>query len=145
MRGRRHIAILAAFLWLLGIEVLPNLHLGRHDRHHTHAVDGSIVSHATDDADAELERLHELAHRQAGTKCLHKPKQTRDRLAFHAPSTGHLAAGIAHRAVALLDPPPPILAPLAVPLAIAWRYAEPSERHVLTHVARPSARGPPMA
>ena len=143
MRGnRRHIALLAAFLWLLGVEVLPSLHLGTHDERHTHASDGTIVTH---EGDAELERLHRLAHQQAGTKCLHAQPQ-RDRLAYHAPiSGGHAANGIAHHATALLDPPPPTLASLAVPLAKAWQHRAPIARLVSLHVARPSARGPPVA
>ena len=143
--NRRAIAICAALLWLLGIEVLPNVHLGTHDRHHTHAVDGSIVSH--DDNDDELERLHELAHRQAGTKCLHTPRGARgdDRLAYHAPANGHAAAGIAHHATALLDPPPPITTPAWSPHAETWRFAEPNARLSIAHAARPSARGPPVA
>lgn len=141
--GRRHLAILAALLWLLGIEVLPNLHLGTHDGHHTHAVDGTIVVHADDDADAELERLHRLAHRQAGTKCLHgKPR--RDALAFHAPTGGHAANGIAHHATALLDPPPPITTPARTPHAETWQSLAPNARDSIAHAARPSARGPPI-
>ena len=143
-RYRQAFAVTAALLWLLGVEVLPNLHLGTHDRHqHTHSADGSIVAHA-DDADAELERLHQLAHRQAGTKCLHKKPQ-RDRLAYHAPVSGHAAAGIAHHATALLDPPPPITTPASVPHAETGRFAAPTARTAIAHAARPSARGPPVA
>jgi hypothetical protein len=146
MRGsRRHIAIFAAFLWLLGIEVLPNVHLGTHDRHHTHAVDGTIIVHAGDDADAELERLHQLAHRQAGTKCLHKPKPQREQLAYHAPIGGHTANGIAHRATALLDPTPPLTSPASTPEPDTWLHAEPHARISIAHATRPNARGPPIA
>jgi hypothetical protein len=146
MRGRRrHIAIVAALLWLLGIEVLPNLHLGTHDGHHTHAIDGTLVVHADDAADAELERLHQLAHRQAGTKCLHERTRPRDQLAYHAPTGGHTANGIAHRAIALLDPPPPITTPASMPEPDTWQHAEPNARISIAarHVLR--ARGPPIA
>ena len=144
MRGRRrHIAIVAALLWLLGIEVLPNVHLGTHDRHHAHAVDGTIITHA--DADAELERVHRLAHRQAGTKCLHGSKPQRDQLAYHAPTGGHAANGIAHRATALLDPPPPITTPATAPEPSTWLHTEPHARTSIAHATRPSARGPPIA
>lgn len=142
--SRRQIAILAAFLWLLGVEVLPGLHLGTHDRHHTHAVDGTIVTHAEDDAEAELERLHQLAHRQAGTKCLHR-KPPANRLAYHAAAGGHAAAGIAHHATALHAPPPPITQPITSPCAETWLHAAPNARLSIAHAARPSARGPPIA
>src|SRR5687768_4644764 len=77
MRGRRTnarrkgFAVLACVLWLLGVEVLPALHLARHDDHHTHAADGAIVSvargshrhddgavHADHDHDAEIDEHH---------------------------------------------------------------------------------------
>jgi hypothetical protein len=145
MRGsRRQIAIVAALLWLLGVEVLPGVHLGTHDQHHTHAVDGTIIVHA-DAAEAELERLHQRAHRQAGTKCLHRSKPRRDQLAFHAPTGGHAANGIAHHATALLDPPPPITTPATTPEADTWQHAEPNARISIAHATRPSARGPPIA
>jgi hypothetical protein len=144
---RRQIAIVAAFLWLLGIEVLPNVHLGTHDGHHTHAVDGTIIVARVDhaDADAELERLHQLAHQQAGTKCLHRSKPQRDQLAYHAPTSGHAANGIAHRATALLDPPPPLTTPATTPEPDAWLHAEPHARPSIAHATRPNARGPPIA
>lgn len=144
-RSRRHIAIVAAFLWLLGIEVLPSLHLGTHDGHHTHAVDGTIVVHADDAAEAELERLHQRAHRQAGTRCLHKPKPQRDQLAYHAPTGGHVANGIAHHATALLDPPPPITTPATTPAPETWLHTEPHARTSIAYATRPHARGPPIA
>jgi hypothetical protein len=43
-------------LWLLGVEVLPNLHLAHHEDDHTHAADGTIV------ASHEHEHEHELDH-----------------------------------------------------------------------------------
>lgn len=133
-------------LWLLGVEVLPSLHLGTHDSAHTHEVDGTIVSHQ-DAAEAELERLHQLAHEQSGRPCLHpKPaKPKRDQLAFDRLPTGHTAAGIAHHATALHQPAPPLTAPVAAPHAETWRFEAPNARGSITYAARPSARGPPLA
>ena len=145
MRARRAIAVCTALLWLLAVEVLPSLHDATHDRSHTHAHDGTIVaSHS--DQDDELERLHQLAHKQSGRPCTHeRSKPQRDLLAFqHAPS-GHDAAGIAHRAIALLDPPAPITAPLAMPIAEPYQHAVPHD--VIGHapIADAIARGPPLA
>ncbi len=135
-------------LWLLAVELLPNLHLATHDGHHTHAHDGSIVStHVDPDQDTELERLHQLAHAQSGRPCTHakRPKPQRDLLAFQRAPQGHAAAGIAHRGVALLDPPPPITTPLATPVAESWQHAAPND--VIGHapIAVAIARGPPLA
>ena len=41
-RHRRAIALMTCALWLLGVEVLPNLHLAFHHDDHTHAADGTI-------------------------------------------------------------------------------------------------------
>ena len=133
-------------LWLLAIELLPNLHLGTHDGHHTHAHDGTIVAqHA--EQDDELERLHQLAHAQSGRPCTHakKPKPQRDLLAFQRVPQGHAAAGIAHRAEALLDPLAPITTPLAMPIAEPYRHVVAND--VIGHapIATAIARGPPLA
>ena len=128
------------FLWLLGTEVLPGLHLGTHQANHTHAANGTIVSHADDD---ELERLHQLAHERSGRPCSHRTSRKQNQLAFDRVT--HAAAGIAHHATALLDPPPPITSPVAAPHAETWRHAEPVARISSVRTARSSARGPPLA
>ncbi|MBA3498830.1 MAG: hypothetical protein M4D80_35570 [Myxococcota bacterium] len=132
-------------LWLLGTEVLPNLHLATHGRDHTHAANGTMISHGDHGDDGELERLHQLAHEQAGRPCSHAPKKPRkqDQLAFDR--VPHAAAGIAHHATALLDPPPPLTSPVAAPHAETWHHAEPIDRITFAAAARPSARGPPFA
>jgi hypothetical protein len=128
------------FLWLLGTQVLPNLHLGTHRADHTHDANGFIVSHSDDD---ELERLHQLAHERSGRPCSHEKPRKQNQLAFDR--VPHAAAGLAHHANALLDPPPPITSPVAAPHVETWRHAEPNARVSSTHAARPSARGPPIA
>lgn len=153
MRGhsqRRSFAICAALLWLLGVEVLPNLHLAFHEGDHTHAVDGSIVA----TRDAELERLYLRAHAERGTQPRQlfvrhdhgKPKR-RDhggRTIDEAPH-GHAAAGIAHHATALHQPPPPRLAPVTAPIASHVRSFAREARASIVSIARPVARGPPVA
>ena len=137
--------VLFIALWLLGTQVLPNLHLGTHRDDHTHAANGTIVSHG--EHDDELERLHRLAHEQSGRPCGHAPaKQSRKQnvLAFDRVQLGHAAAGIAHHATALLDPPP-ITTPVAALHAETWCHADPNARESIAHAAPPSARGPPVA
>ena len=126
-------------LWLLGVEVLPDLHLAGHEADHTHEPDGTIVrttfgthAHAdgvvhADHIDHEIERDH---HRRHG-----------DQLAIDHPAHG--AAGIAHRALALHQPATPLLAPLPIARAMLWLEREPNERLTAADAARPAARGPP--
>ena len=137
MRGsrqhRRAIAICGVVLWLLGVEVLPNLHLAAHADDHTHAADGTIVAHHHhhhgDDADHE-----------------HFAPSERDeaQLAIEGAPSGHEAAGIAHRATALHQPPPPTTTPIATPHAQPWEHARPHARTTAIERARPTARGPPV-
>jgi hypothetical protein len=125
-RQRRTLAIFAAFLWLLGIEALPDLHLATHHHDHTHAADGSIVADDHDEAEHEDE---------------HGPSQ----LAFDHLPHHHAASGIAHHATALHQPPPPLLAPIAAPTATTFLHAAPTTRTSIASASRPVARGPPVA
>jgi hypothetical protein len=144
---RRVIATITCLLWLLGIEVLPNLHLASHDastHNHTpagmivtvtfgtaaHAHDGSVHSHDAADRAAELTR-------QAARE------QHRDELAIDDPVSTHVASGLAHRGLALHAPPPPLLAPLPVVQLVSNVIALPLGRVDVAFVATADARGPP--
>jgi hypothetical protein len=146
-RNRRAHAVLAAVLWLLGVEVLPNLHLASHADDHTHdATTGAIVrvtfaepAHAH--ADGTVHVHASLDDNGAPAK-----RRTNGEHAFADDDVpnGHAAAGLAHRALALSQPPPPALAPLALPpneFALAPVVAHLDSRAL----ARPTARGPPVA
>jgi hypothetical protein len=218
-RRRRWFAATACVLWLLGVEVLPDLHLAFHADDHTHGPDGTIVhvgahhdhaaAHARHGHGHGREHGHDHGHRHdhghdhghgvpealaalpadappaddplapfhedpahalatgetapAAPAALvwrdaeaahdrgaaseshhsHRPHRDRgDRTLDHAPSP-HSAAGVAHHAIALHRPPPPLLEPLPV-LRAAWRleHAPDSALHE-TLRARPNARGPP--
>lgn len=207
---RRAFAATAALLWLLGVEVLPNLHLATHQHDHTHAVDGSIVQlghaheasepphahhdvahhHPHDDGgdhgaahehhDDELAAL-QVAHEHVvivddvalierlydgvehdnhdadaaeidapapAERVAPRKQRRRDRtqLAIDKDvAPGHAALGIAHHATALHKPAPPRLAPVATPNVESWTYAAPNERISSAELARPTARGPPVA
>lgn len=167
MRGRRHrrrraFALSVAVLWLLAVELLPNLHLAfHHDDHthrdgaivatrrplvvvsngHTHAGDhdhdGAAADHQHGDRVAELEaRL--LAHEQQAPRRRRTPQ-----LAFDEAPSGHTAGGIAHRDLALQQPPPPLLVPVSAPHADLWVHAVPVDRPFSVDTRRPTARGPP--
>jgi hypothetical protein len=148
-RRRRAFATIACLLWLLGVEVLPNLHLASHDEsthEHTpagmivtvtfgaaaHAHDGSVHSHDAADRAAELARHAER-------------EQHRDQLAIDDPVSAHVASGLAHRALALHAPPPPLLAPLPVVRLVTNAIAVPVGRASVAFVATADARGPPAA
>jgi hypothetical protein len=146
---RRAVATIMCLLWLLGIEVLPNLHLASHDastHEHTpagtivtvtfgtaaHAHDGTVHSHDAADRAAELTR-------QAARE------QHRDELAIDGPVSTHVASGLAHHAVALHAPPPPLLAPLPVVQLVTNVVSLPAGRVDVAFVATADARGPPAA
>jgi len=124
-------------MWLLGVEVLPNLHLAAHHHDHTHAAGGAIVwslDHDDDHGDA--------AHHHAADAADADPAS--DQLAIdHRPADRHQAGGLAHHAAALHQPPPPLLAPVAIE-RVAWRIDAAIEgRPYSTGTTRPAARGPP--
>lgn len=127
---------MALLLWLLGTEVLPNLHLAFHGDDHTHGAHGEILAY-------EQRLAHALAHAEGKSHDGDHRRTTHDgELQLDAPA--HAAAGIAHRALALLDPPPPITTPIATPHAESWTYASPNARIATAPIARPTARGPPV-
>ncbi len=206
---RRAFAATAALLWLLGVEVLPNLHLATHHHDHTHAVDGSIVrvGHAHEEFEpphahhddghhhphdgghdhgathedhddlaalqvahehvvieddvALIERIYEgVEHDEHAADVAEldesapverteprKPRRRdRTQLAIDGDvAPGHAAFGIAHHATALHKPAPPLLAPVATPNVETWTHAAPNERVSSAELARPTARGPPVA
>jgi hypothetical protein len=136
----------ACVLWLLGVEVLPAIHIADHGHDHDHDAAGTIVRTVGDDGthvhgsaahshrrDVELELVR-----------VGRAKLPTDQLAFTAPEAGHEATGLAHHATALLQPPPPVLAPLPVEPNTWWVVSEPIERLDARHAARPIARGPPV-
>ena len=141
-RRRRWFAATACVLWLLGVEVLPNLHLAFHADDHTHDEDGIIVR----DAHAHTAAHAEHRHHDHGTVTReHRPHDRRAdgaSVVDLAPS-GHTAAGIAHRAIALHRPPPPLLEALPV-LRAAWQLEHQPEQALHDALrSRPNARGPP--
>ncbi|MBA3455138.1 MAG: hypothetical protein H0T42_18760 [Deltaproteobacteria bacterium] len=146
---RRVIATIACVLWLLGVEVLPNLHLSSHDAStHDHTPSGMIVTvtfgaaaHAHDGS----VHSHDAADRAAELAQHAAREQPRDELAIDDPVSTHVASGLAHHAVALHAPSPPLLAPLPVVRLVTNTIALPVGRLQVAFVATADARGPPAA
>jgi hypothetical protein len=145
--------VLAGVLWLLGVEVLPNLHLALHDaRAHTHAADGTIIV-TTFDRDAEPHRHADgTVHSHAATDdglardahTRHHDRRSRPGvLAFdHAPDS-HAATGLAHHATALCSAPPPIADALPVDRVEAICRHTRTGRSDVASITTRDARGPP--
>lgn len=122
---KRVLAIVATVLWLLAIVVLPALHEGRHANDHTHAADGTIVSHG--------DHSHVIAKRE---------HTDHGQLAVNHPvDPGHQAGGVAHHAVALHQALPPAL-PVA-PEAIDRETVAIVAAQITALGVAAAARGPP--
>lgn len=146
---RRTYAALLCLVWLLGIEVLPNVHLASHaSRPHEHAADGTIItvsfdahshgdvvhshaSHPSRDSNASRDSRTSRARSRAGVLALEQ-----------APDT-HAASGLTHRAAALHASPPLILDAVPVDrVEHVARYAR-TGRDAVAPIATRDARGPP--
>jgi hypothetical protein len=131
-RQRHAFALVTCVLWLLGVEVLPNLHLAHHHGDHTHAADGTLVALHDHDDDHDHARGAVDDHDEDGPPALD-----------HLPRSHHRAGGVSHHAVALHRPPPPLLAPAPVARAV-WRLeATLDDAPRSAALARPTSRGPP--
>lgn len=147
---RRSAAVFACLLWLLGVEVLPNLHLAHHDdTPHTHAANGMVITVSFERAGAEgMHRhadgsIHEdhAAPASASAKRGRAPIDT----SITAPLDNHAASGLAHRALALLDPPPPDVSVDRVDRVATDLVIEPAGRPSVVASTTADARGPPNA
>ena len=130
-RQRRGYAIATCLLWLVAVEALPAVHLATHDGHHTHDASGAIIP--LDDDHAEIPENDFVAIDDAGRP---GPITAFDHLE-------HSAGGLAHHAIALQQPAPPLLAPLPVAPPEVRAAAIAHERVSSSHALRPTARGPP--
>ena len=146
-RRRRGFAASACFLWLLGVEVLPNLHLAFHDDDdHTHASTGMIVKVSFNEPHDHGDGIHTHdEHDASAISASDSKRKASDQVAIGQFETNHAAAGLAHHALALHRPAPPLIAPLPVDRLILWVSDAPIERPVLASTTRPSARGPPAS
>jgi hypothetical protein len=131
-RRRRRIAVITTALWLLALEVLPAIHAAAHRDDHTHASDGSIVfAHAHDAAGRHITPHHPAKRRAPSSN-----------VAFEQAPNAHLAAGIAHRTVAVLDPPSPHIE-LVTDVIVRDVVWVATERRRFSTVVWFDSRGPP--
>jgi len=135
-RTARTLALVAAVLWLAGVELVPNLHLALHDSLAAHTHEGATTVFAPHrHADGSDHRVVLRAGHRVRTRPSHD-------LALQLE---HGAGSVAHHAAALQPAPAPILAPLPVDrratTAPEIAIIEPSSRVV----PRAMARGPPAS
>lgn len=133
-------ALAACALWLGGVEVLPALHEGLHDRLAPHRHDGGAII---------LVSFEDTTHRHPdGTIHVVAPRPHPEHHPVrdgrpHASGRADHAGGLAHHAVAILPSPWPVTQPLPVdrrPIIVALvRSVEPVARDPLAA----TARGPP--
>ena len=137
MGGRRTaLALVAAVLWLAGVELVPNLHL---------ALPASLAAH-THDGDTTVFTPHHHADGSEHRVVMRAGHRVHARTAHAlALELEHGAHSLAHHAAALQPAPAPLLVPLPIDrrplLAAAIAIIEPSSRVV----PRATARGPPVA
>ncbi len=135
---RRTYAALLCFVWLLGVEVLPNLHLAGHDeKPHTHSVDGTIITVSFD----------AVAHSHDGVVHSHaaKKRTARGVLAIDVAPDSHAAQGLAHHAAALLSSPLPIVDVVRIDRVDTHDEHRETGRAAFAPSATRDARGPPSA
>jgi hypothetical protein len=135
-RTARVIALVAALLWVTGVELVPNLHLALHASlaAHTHEGDTTVFT-PHHHADGSEHRVVMRAGHRVHARSAHD-------LALELE---HGAHALAHHAMALQPAPAPILVPLPIDrrptLTPEIAIIEPSSRVV----PRAMARGPPSA
>ncbi|MGE0399978.1 MAG: hypothetical protein AB7T06_24900 [Kofleriaceae bacterium] len=142
---RRTYAALLCFVWLLGIEVLPNVHLLSHasGAPHQHATDGTVITVSFESTTHSHDGVtHSHAKPQAPKA---KRKAHRDVLAIDRVPDLHAAAGLAHRAAALHEPPPVILDAIAIERIATDIIDLATGRDSVSFVATADARGPPIS
>jgi hypothetical protein len=135
-RTARTLALVAALLWLVGVELVPNLHLALHDSLAAHAHEGdTTVFSPHRHADGSEHRVVMRAGHRVRAHNAHDL----------AVQLEHGAHALAHHAAALQPTPAPILAPLPIDqrptVAAEIAIIVPSSRDV----PRATARGPPRA
>ena len=135
-RTARTLALVAALLWVAGVELVPNLHLALHTSLAAHSHDGDTTVFAPHrHADGSEHRVVMRAGHRVRT---HGARDL-------ALELEHGAHSLAHHAAALQPAPAPILTALPIDrrptVAPEIAISEPSSRVV----PRATARGPPPA
>ncbi len=153
--SRRGLALIGALLWLLGVEALPNLHLGLHGVLAPHEHGGRADGHARHDAAHDHDHDHDHAHAHTHE---HEHGDHRDdavpaglgldeRDHEHAELTpiapAHGRHDLLHRGVAITQPP--AAWPVGASAALEWVPWLPTARGrpYSNEPEHARARGPP--
>jgi hypothetical protein len=134
-------ALVACMLWLTGVEVLPALHEGMHDRLAPHRHDGgSIVVVSFEDTTHRHPdgSIHFVAPRSRAAGKAPRGART------GATDAAHHADGLAHHAAALAPSAPPITQPLPLDRRPSSVVAARSIELVACDPLAATARGPPI-
>ena len=148
-RLRRIYAVTLGVLWLLGIEVLPNVHLATHDhgKPHQHTASGMVVTVSFDRDSVHYDRDSAPHRHDDGSVHAHAPKPKAKSpigvLAFGVVPDLHVAGGLAHHAVALHAAPAPMVDAIAVDRVATDIILTTTGREALAFAGTASARGPP--
>lgn len=134
-------ALAACALWLTGVEVMPALHEGMHDRLAPHRHDnGAIVLVSFEDTTHRHPdgSIHFVAPRSPAAGKLPRDART------GATDASHHADGLAHHAAALAPAPPPITQPLPIDRRPSSLAVARSIELVARDPLAATARGPPI-
>jgi hypothetical protein len=150
VRHQRRLAVVATLLWLLGFEVLPNLHLAVHAELAPHDHGAAV----TTNADGLRVTVTFGGHRHDDGSWHHHEDDARDvgttasgehdgATAPRAPDHG--THSLAHRTLALHAPPPVVTAPLPVTRTLTWIEIARDDAPRSPAAPTAVARGPPVA
>jgi hypothetical protein len=143
---QRRLAVLACLLWVLGYEVLPDVHLATHGALAAHRHDGIFAERPARFLRVRTASSRPVAaHRHGpGTHTHAADRRLLRGERAEAPDPGHGAHSLAHRTIAIATPAPVITAPLPT----SWRLWSERVDVVVEASWRPvvaaSARGPPL-
>ncbi|MBA3459540.1 MAG: hypothetical protein H0T46_06240 [Deltaproteobacteria bacterium] len=143
---RRQLAIIACLLWLVGVELLPAIHQASHDELAPHRHDsGGMVITVSFGAPAHR-HVDGVEHEHAAPVVRYAPVRPKHdgKSRMTDGAAGDHAAGLAHHAVALLAPPPPMLTPLPVDRRPTSVKPLPIRIPSSATVPEAAARGPPV-
>jgi hypothetical protein len=164
---QRRLAVVLGLLWLLGHQVLPDLHLATHAwlAPHQHEGDaprrvltvtfaGGARASATPAAHRHGAVEHRHAARPAATAPASAPRQPTvtasqaidgpgERSAV--PDLGHGARSLAHRTLAIAAPPPAVVAPVPTSWHLWYERVDVSAGASWRPAIAAAARGPPGA
>jgi hypothetical protein len=140
-------------LWILAIEVMPNLHLATHDRMpHHHDASGAIVLDTPVDAPAISRHVHthvfpyisraEATALASGRAKKPPSRKRRSEHGWKAP-LDHGDNSFAHRTAAVKSPDRAVTTPISVGFVATYVVCEKPGILYSIAAARPRARGPP--